>query len=80
MDAIFDDLSQALRAPRVDVWRPVRVIALDLARKLLIGLAICLSVCHEMGSETGAERRKGQKCLVMGHNGWHRNCIVPQYR
>ncbi|WP_192355521.1 hypothetical protein [Mesorhizobium mediterraneum] len=44
MDTIFDDLSQALQEPRQDVWRPVRVIALDFATKLFMGLAIGLGV------------------------------------
>ncbi|BCG80096.1 hypothetical protein MesoLj113b_36380 [Mesorhizobium sp. 113-3-3] len=44
MDTIFDDLSQALRAPRVDAWSPVRTIALDFAGKLLMGVAIGLGV------------------------------------
>ncbi|MER8373921.1 hypothetical protein [Mesorhizobium sp. M1406] len=44
MDTIFDDLSQALRAPRLDVWRPLHAIALDLAGKLFMGVAIGLGV------------------------------------
>ncbi|ESY16293.1 hypothetical protein X751_21700 [Mesorhizobium sp. LNJC395A00] len=44
MDTVFDDLSQALTEPRQDVWRPVRAFALDLAGKLLLGLAIGLGV------------------------------------
>jgi hypothetical protein len=44
MEAIFDDLSTALRAPRPDVWRPVRAFALDFAGKLVLGLAIGLGV------------------------------------
>jgi hypothetical protein len=40
----FDDLSQALRAPRTDAWRPVRAFAIDLAGKLFLGLAIGLGV------------------------------------
>lgn len=44
MDTIFDDLSQSLRAPRVDAWRPIRLIALDLAGKLPMGVAIGLGV------------------------------------
>ncbi|MER9533272.1 hypothetical protein NKI89_26180 [Mesorhizobium sp. M0309] len=44
MDTVFDDIAQALTEPRQDVWRPVRVFALDLAAKLLLGLAIGLGV------------------------------------
>ncbi|WP_202356188.1 hypothetical protein [Mesorhizobium sp. 113-3-3] len=44
MDTIFDDLSRALTAPRVDALRPFRAIALDLAAKLLMGVAIGLGV------------------------------------
>jgi len=44
METIFDDLSQALRAPRMDAWSPVRAIALDFAGKTLMGLAIGLGV------------------------------------
>ncbi|BCH01258.1 hypothetical protein MesoLj131b_32570 [Mesorhizobium sp. 131-2-5] len=44
MDTIFDDLANALTAPRVDAWRPVRTFALDLAAKLLMGVAIGLGV------------------------------------
>lgn len=44
MDTVFDDLSEALRAPRTDDWRPVRLFALDLAAKLALGLAIGLGV------------------------------------
>jgi len=40
MEAIFDDLSKAIRAPRTDAWRPVRAFALDLAGKLFLGVAI----------------------------------------
>lgn len=36
----FDALSSALREPHVDVWGKVRVIALDLAGKLFLGIAI----------------------------------------
>jgi hypothetical protein len=44
MEAIFDNLSQALREPHRDVWSPVRIIALDFAGKLLMGLAIGFGV------------------------------------
>lgn len=44
MEAIFDDLSHAVRAPRQDAWRPVRAMAFDLAGKLFLGLAIGLGV------------------------------------
>lgn len=44
METIFDDLSLAIRAPRQDVWRPVRAFALDFAAKLAMGLAIGLGV------------------------------------
>ncbi|WP_292172052.1 hypothetical protein [Mesorhizobium sp.] len=44
MDAIFDDLSIALRKPRSDVWGKVRVIALDAAGKFLVGVAIGLGI------------------------------------
>ncbi|ESY15200.1 hypothetical protein X750_29375 [Mesorhizobium sp. LNJC394B00] len=44
METIFDDLSQALREPRQDVWRPVSAFALDLAAKLVLGLAVGLGV------------------------------------
>lgn len=44
METIFDDLSLALRAPRTDAWRPVRALALELAGKLFLGLAIGLGV------------------------------------
>ncbi|MER8672544.1 hypothetical protein [Mesorhizobium sp. M0037] len=44
METIFDDLSAGLRAPRQDVWRPVRAFALDLSGKLFLGLAIGLGV------------------------------------
>jgi BMFP domain-containing protein YqiC len=41
---IFDDLSKAIREPRQDVGAAVRVILLDVASKLLMGLAIGLGV------------------------------------
>ena len=44
MEAIFDDLSAALKEPRQDAWRPVRAFALDMAGKLAMGLAIGLGV------------------------------------
>ncbi|WP_189603080.1 MULTISPECIES: hypothetical protein [unclassified Mesorhizobium] len=44
METIFDDLSQAIKAPRTDAWRPVRAFAMDLAGKLFLGLAIGLGV------------------------------------
>jgi hypothetical protein len=44
MDTIFDALSKALRAPSMDAWRPVRVVALDFAGRLLMGLAIGIGV------------------------------------
>ncbi|MER8923434.1 hypothetical protein [Mesorhizobium sp. M0802] len=44
METIFDDLSQALTEPRQDAWRPVRAFALDMAGKLVLGLAIGLGV------------------------------------
>ncbi|MES0016526.1 hypothetical protein [Mesorhizobium sp. M0036] len=44
METIFDDLSQALREPRIDAWAPVRAFALDVAGKLFLGLAIGLGV------------------------------------
>jgi hypothetical protein len=44
MEAIFDDLSKAVREPRIDAWRPVRAFVLDFAAKLLLGLAIGLGV------------------------------------
>lgn len=44
METIFDDLTLALTTPRTDAWRPLRLIALDLAGKLLMGLAIGLGV------------------------------------
>ena len=37
MEAIFDDLSAALKEPRQDAWRPVRAFALDMAGKLAMG-------------------------------------------
>ncbi|MDG4902784.1 MULTISPECIES: hypothetical protein [unclassified Mesorhizobium] len=40
MDAIFDDLSLALREPRADVWGKVRTVALDTAGKFFTGIAI----------------------------------------
>lgn len=40
MDAIFDDLSSALRKPHSDVWGKVRPIALDAAGKFFTGIAI----------------------------------------
>ncbi|ESX03424.1 hypothetical protein X769_18365 [Mesorhizobium sp. LSJC268A00] len=40
MEAIFDDIANALREPRQDAWRPVRAFALDVAGKLFLGLAI----------------------------------------
>ncbi|WP_167392200.1 hypothetical protein [Mesorhizobium sophorae] len=40
MEAIFDDLSSALREPRADVWGEVRVVAVDLAGKIFTGFAI----------------------------------------
>ncbi|MER8743882.1 hypothetical protein NKH54_12430 [Mesorhizobium sp. M1004] len=43
-DHIFDELAQAIRAPRQDVWRPVRAFAIDMAGKLFLGLAIGLGV------------------------------------
>ncbi|MER8661889.1 hypothetical protein NKH34_12185 [Mesorhizobium sp. M1148] len=44
MDTVFDDITNALRVPRQDVWRPVRAFALDMAGKLFLGLAIGLGV------------------------------------
>jgi hypothetical protein len=44
MDTVFDDLAEALTAPPTDAWRPVRAIALDLAGKLFLGVAIGLGV------------------------------------
>ncbi len=44
MDAIFDELSNALTAPRGDAWSAVRTFALDLAYKLAGGLAIGLGI------------------------------------
>jgi hypothetical protein len=44
MDAIFDDLSNAIREPRGDAWSAVRAFALDFAGKLLMGVAIGLGV------------------------------------
>ncbi|WP_292174990.1 hypothetical protein [Mesorhizobium sp.] len=40
MDAIFDDLSTALRKPQSDFGAKVRVIALDAAGKFFTGVAI----------------------------------------
>ncbi|WP_292436847.1 hypothetical protein [Mesorhizobium sp.] len=40
MEAIFDDITEVLRQPRTDVWGKARAIVLDLAGKLLTGLAI----------------------------------------
>ncbi|SDA40357.1 hypothetical protein SAMN02927914_00230 [Mesorhizobium qingshengii] len=44
MDTVFDDLAEALTAPRTDGWRPVRLFALDLATKLFLGLALGLGI------------------------------------
>lgn len=44
MDTVFDDLSEALRAPHQDAWPAVRAFALDFAAKLFLGLAIGLGV------------------------------------
>ncbi|WP_192243590.1 hypothetical protein [Mesorhizobium silamurunense] len=44
MEAIFDDLSSALREPRADVSAAVRAFALDIAGKLFLGIAIGLGV------------------------------------
>jgi hypothetical protein len=44
METIFDDLSNAVREPRQDVGAAVRAFALDVASKLLMGLAIGLGV------------------------------------
>jgi hypothetical protein len=44
MEAIFDDLSKAVREPRQDVGAAARVHVLDVASKLLTGLAIGLGV------------------------------------
>jgi hypothetical protein len=44
MDTTFDDLSRAIRQPRTDVLAAIRVIALDLGAKLLMGVAIGLGV------------------------------------
>ncbi|MDG4854073.1 MULTISPECIES: hypothetical protein [unclassified Mesorhizobium] len=40
MDAIFDDLSSALRKPHSDVWGKVRAMVLDAAGKFFTGIAI----------------------------------------
>ena len=48
MEAMFDDLSRALQAPRRDDWTLLRVIALDLAGKLAGGLAIGLGIAIGM--------------------------------
>ncbi|WP_164748197.1 MULTISPECIES: hypothetical protein [unclassified Mesorhizobium] len=40
MDAIFDDLSSALRKPHSDGWAKFRIIALDAAGKFFTGVAI----------------------------------------
>ncbi|WP_292469066.1 hypothetical protein [Mesorhizobium sp.] len=44
MDAIFDDLSSALRKPHSDGWAKFRIIALDAAGKFLVGVAIGLGI------------------------------------
>ncbi|MER8912989.1 hypothetical protein NKI32_04030 [Mesorhizobium sp. M0761] len=44
MEAIFDDIANALREPRQDVWCPVLAFAIDMAGKLFMGLAIGLGV------------------------------------
>lgn len=44
MDTVFDDLSSALREPHQDVWSPVRAFAMELAGKLVMGLAIGLGI------------------------------------
>lgn len=44
MDAIFDDIATALREPRRDVWGKVRVIALDVASKLALRVAMGLGI------------------------------------
>ncbi|MDX8496909.1 hypothetical protein RFM99_00615 [Mesorhizobium sp. VK4C] len=40
METVFDDISNALREPRTDVWGKVRVFALDFVGKLFLGIAI----------------------------------------
>ncbi|WP_164747435.1 hypothetical protein [Mesorhizobium sp. M1A.F.Ca.IN.022.07.1.1] len=40
MDAIFDDLSSALRKPHSDAWDKIRAIAIDAAGKFFTGIAI----------------------------------------
>lgn len=40
MDAIFDDLSSALRKPHSDGWAKFRIIAVDAAGKFFTGIAI----------------------------------------
>lgn len=44
MDSVFDDLSSALREPRSDVWIPIRIFAMELAVKIVMGLAIGLGI------------------------------------
>jgi hypothetical protein len=40
MEAIFDDLSSALRKPHSDAWDKIRAIAIDMAGKFFTGVAI----------------------------------------
>ncbi|WP_168247522.1 MULTISPECIES: hypothetical protein [unclassified Mesorhizobium] len=40
MEAMFDDLTAALKQPCIDVSATVRAYALDLASKLFLGIAI----------------------------------------
>lgn len=44
MEAMFDDLTAAVRRPRIDVWGKTRVFALDFAGKLFLGIAIGLGI------------------------------------
>lgn len=44
MEATFDNLASAIREPHTDVWRPVRAFAMNLAGKLVMGLAIGLGI------------------------------------
>ncbi|WP_292425862.1 hypothetical protein [Mesorhizobium sp.] len=48
MDMIFDDLSQAVAQPRRDVRALICAFALDMAGKLVTGLAIGLGIAVGM--------------------------------
>ncbi|WP_292488112.1 hypothetical protein [Mesorhizobium sp.] len=48
MDMIFDDLSQAVAQPRRDVRALISAFALDMAGKLVTGLAIGLGIAVGM--------------------------------